>query len=152
MKCIPLRVAAAGVMTIAFGACAASKSPSPIEVCTPPFTPGPQILYPENHPRGVPVDVGELLYSEGAGLGAQGTLYLQGDGIITVAPQGIAPTPYPSPIATPGLLGGPIAYVTFGKLKPATTYVVKYKAPASQGTPQVCAPVVAFTQTSFTTK
>lgn len=153
MRKFPLRIITASVMTISLGACAVSKSSQPPPVpCLVPAELGPQILYPENHAHGVSVDVGEIIYAESAALPQQGTLYLQGVHVIAVTPQGVAPKPYPTPIATPLPLAGPIAYATFGKLAPATTYVVKFRQPANTVPPAPCSPVESFTQTSFTTK
>lgn len=153
MQSVSLRVITVSVMTISLGACAVSKSSQqPPVPCLVPAELGPQILYPENHAQGVSVDVGEIIYAESPTLPQQGTLYLQGVHVITVTPQGIAPKPYPTPIATPLPLAGPIAYATFGKLAPATTYVVKFRQPVSTVPPHPCSSVESFTQTSFTTK
>jgi hypothetical protein len=147
MRSFPSRVITAGIMTIALNACAVSKSSQPPPVpCLVPAELGPQVLYPENHARGVSVDVGEMLYAQSPVLPQQGTLYLQGAHVITVTPQGIAPKPYPSPLGTPLPLAGPIAYATFGKLAPATTYIVKFRQPASTVPPQPCSSVESFTQ------
>jgi hypothetical protein len=115
--------------------------------CPAVLTAGPQILYPENGARNVSVNVGELLDSGSQSLG---TFYLQSpDTALAVTTAGIAPTPYPSPMATPYGPGGPIYRATFGKLAPATTYTVRLRAPDSNGP---CGSDVGFSPTSFTTK
>ena len=108
---------------------------------------GPQILYPENGARNVSVNVGELLDSGNQNLG---TLYLQAPNTtLVVMTAGIAPTPYPSPIATPVGPAGPIYRATFGKLQPASTYTVRLAVPNGNGP---CGSGVGFSPTSFTTK
>jgi hypothetical protein len=149
MKSFPLLLTAAGVMAVALGACAAKSQPALTPICFPPVTFGPVILYPEDHARAVAVDVGEILYAESPGV--QGTLYLKGERGIVAKPQGVAPRPYPRPHATPREGLGPIEYATFGKLKPATRYEVKFKPPPITE-PQLCGGRLVFQQTSFTTK
>lgn len=131
------------VMT-AFTACTTKNSEG---VCAPVAEEAPIIVYPENGATNVPDHVGELLYAAST----LGTLYLTSShgGPVAVIPQGVAPTPYPSPIATPTGYGGPIYRATFGPLAADTTYAVRLSVPNNTGP---CAAGVSFSSTTFTTK
>lgn len=154
MNVSPMRLAGAIVFATALCACAATKAPLPVpDPCFQPVIAGPQILYPEDHARGVSVDVGEILYAQSFDL-IGGTLYLKATRGIPVKPQGLAPKPYPKPHATKLEEMGPIDYATFGRLQPATRYEVKFAPPTSppDAPLQLCSGHAVFHQTSFTTK
>jgi hypothetical protein len=142
----PARLASASLVAaaIALTACSAKDDGS---VCVPFPQEAPTIVYPINGAKDVPVTVGELLYADST----LGTLYLTSahGGPVAVIPQGIAPTPYPSPIATPTDYGGPIYRGTFGRLAPATTYAVRLSVPSIPGP---CSGNPVFSSTTFTTK
>jgi hypothetical protein len=153
-----LTVAAAPLVLAACGGAAGSISADPQSGtnCPPPtFFPAQLWLsYPMPSTMNVPVSVGQIILANTGGSGPFSITVTSGAASVPVGAVSRAPSPLPTPYATPGpntqsnmtvYLAAPIP-----TLSPATTYTVTASIENGVNTPQ-CADITPQTLGAFTT-
>lgn len=151
LACLP----ACGAISTETAHLSPHNSPSPPPCGMPPPVPAPwlALVYPEPGAANVPVSIRQLVlagnyygYYDNAAV-----TMTAGDGmIVPVGAYTAAPSPLPSPHATPAQ-GTPYVAVPVPTLSPATTYALSYTFTDFNGIPPACTGPVTWPLGSFST-
>jgi hypothetical protein len=150
------RSARALSVVLAFGTgCSSSSSPgvapTPPGVCPAIAIAAPQLAYPIPGATGVPTAPGDLVFYGSLPGTFAGTLRSSTSGTLALGPFGAAPSPLPSPLATPDTDSGsvsprPLAGVPYPQLAAGTTYTISFTMSGS------CPMTVSEPAYTFTTR
>jgi hypothetical protein len=143
-------VALASVLTACGGNSGTARmtcGPAPLEPI-----PAHWLIYPAPNATDVPDSIGELVFAGLVQSGDSVGLATAGGASVPAGPFTAAPSPLPTPYATPPSSGIPLAAAPLPVLSPGTTYAVGYTYTTWADNPPVCKGPATQPLGSFTTR
>jgi hypothetical protein len=112
-------------------ACSNATVPLSTHACAGIAIPYEQLLYPIPNATGVPTAAASLVFNGGLDDGFLVVLTPASGAALALGTFVAAPSPLPSPMATPQAAGGTLVSTPYTQLASATTYTVSYRLPES---------------------